>query len=350
MKRLLLPVLLLITLTSFSQPDTLRILFLGNSYTATNNLPSLIDNCLQSLNVEVISQSYTPGGYTFEGHDGNQTSTNLIQQGNWDFVVLQEQSQIPSFPLSQVETECFPFAASLDNKVEEFNPCAQTVFYMTWGRQNGDSQNCPNWPPVCTYEGMDDLLYERYMTMAEDNEALVAPVGAVWRFIRTNYPTINLYSNDGSHPSIAGSYTAALTFATVFTEQDPTSIAFNSTLPSTMADSIKSAVKTVVFDQLPQWNVGVFENTNPLCATTNSNEHSVETEQKLGYWSNGYYFLPRFEKFSKVEFYDLQGRLLHSLRPNSSQIALSLPAGIYLVKGFGISGEIATHRFVNHSH
>ena len=50
---------------------------------------------------------------------------------------------------------------------------------MTWGRENGDQSNCQSWPPVCTYEGMDDLLRERYMIMANDNNALVAPVGAV---------------------------------------------------------------------------------------------------------------------------------------------------------------------------
>ena len=74
--------------------------------------------------------------------------------------------------------------------------------------------NCPNWPPVCTYEGMDDLLHERYLMMANQNEALVSPVGAVWRHIRDSNYDFELYSPDGSHPSTLGSYIAGVCFYT----------------------------------------------------------------------------------------------------------------------------------------
>ena len=42
--------------------------------------------------------------------------------------------------------------------IHEYNEMQEIpVFFMTWGRENGDDMNCPNWPPVCTYEGVDDL-------------------------------------------------------------------------------------------------------------------------------------------------------------------------------------------------
>lgn len=334
MKNLFLSLLFFSCLHLHAQEDTLRILFLGNSYTATNNLPSLITNAMGTLDITIISQSNTPGGFTFSGHDQNTTSNNLIQQGNWDYVVLQEQSQFPSFPIAQVESDCFPFAASLSQKAKQFNPCAQVVFYMTWGRQNGDSQNCPNWPPVCTYEGMDDLLYERYMTMAQDNQALVSPVGAVWRSIRTNYPDINLYSGDGSHPSIEGSYTAAITFATLFSQSDPTTITFNSTLSTNLAETIKTTVKSVVFDNLSQWNVGIFENTNPDCILTKTNEHWLDTEQIFGFLNNEALIVPNYSSFSLMEIFDLQGRLIYKTNAVSNIIPLEIPNGVYLIRGF----------------
>lgn len=55
----------------------------------------------------------------------------MIRNGGWDFVVLQEQSQYPSFPQWQVETGVFPYAARLEDSVYAASPCAEPVFYMT---------------------------------------------------------------------------------------------------------------------------------------------------------------------------------------------------------------------------
>jgi hypothetical protein len=264
--------LLLLALVGQAQvSDSIKVLFLGNSYTYVNTLPTMVAECAASDEKEIIQSSNTPGGYTFQGHLSNATSQNLIQQGDWDFVVLQEQSQIPSFPLDQVETECFPYAAQLNDTILHYNPCAETVFYMTWGRQNGDSQNCAGWPPVCTYEGMDDLLNERYRMMAEDNQAILSPVGAVWRYLRTNNPEINLYNADGSHPSLEGTYAAAISFYTVLFREDPTALTYNSTVDPTIAAIIRAAAKAVVFDDLlEEWHVGEYDEINALCNETSS--------------------------------------------------------------------------------
>lgn len=258
MKEIKLLVLLLLSVTCAISQDY-KVLFLGNSYTNFNDLPNLTRQFAESMGDTMTVDSNTPGGYTFNGHSTNNASLTLIEEGDWDFVVLQEQSQIPSFPLGQVETECFPFAEALNNEILEANPCAETVFYMTWGREAGDNQNCTNWPPVCTYEGMDDLLAERYETMAEDNEALVSPVGSVWRYIRENHPNIGLYSGDGSHPSPTGSYAAAVTHYVTMFREDPTSSSFNWNIDATDAATIREAVKTVVFDDLIAWNIGAYD-------------------------------------------------------------------------------------------
>lgn len=281
--------LLLFTALSFGQ-TTKKVLFLGNSYTQVNNLPLLIKNIANSTSDDVIYDSNLPGGYTLQGHSTNTTSLNKIQVGNWDFVVLQEQSQLPSFPLSQVQTAVFPYATQLNNVIEQYNPCAETMFYMTWGRKNGDASNCAVWPAVCTYEGMDDLLYERYMTMATDNNAVVSPVGAVWRNLRTNNPTIELYSADESHPSIAGSYAAALTFYTTIFRKNPLNCTFNSTLSNEDATIIKQAVKSVVFDNLNTWFITTYDpvasfnyvvNNNSV-SFTNSSENSTTYNWNFG--------------------------------------------------------------------
>ena len=254
-------IIIFVAVSFFAHSQTKRVLFLGNSYTAVNNLPQLTSNVAASAGDTLIYDSNTPGGYTLNGHSTNSTSLSKIGQGNWDYVVLQEQSQWPSFPIGQVATGCFPYASILDSIIKQNNPCGNTMFYMTWGRKNGDASNCSTWPPVCTYQGMDSLLYLRYMMMADDNDAVVSPVGAVWKYIRQNYPLIELYDFDESHPSLAGSYAAACCFYTSIYREDPTQITFTSTLNSTDAANIRLATKLIVFDSLLNWHIGEYDHS-----------------------------------------------------------------------------------------
>ena len=236
-----------------------RVLFLGNSYTAVNNLPQLTASLANSAGDTLIFDVNAPGGYTLQNHVSNSTSIQKILQGNWDFVVLQEQSQKPSWPISQVITDVFPYAKALCDTIRYAGPChTKPLFFMTWGRKNGDSYNCPNWPPVCTYEGMDSLLNLRYRMMGEMNQALVAPVGAVWHYIRDNYSNIELYDADESHPSAAGSYAAACTFYALIFQKDPNLITNNYTLDQIDAVNIRMATKIIAYDSLAKWNVGKF--------------------------------------------------------------------------------------------
>lgn len=256
MKKYLLFVLLFLSVFLFLQAQTPRVLFIGNSYTHVNDLPTLIYNVARSVGDDMEFESNTPGGSTFSQHCQNN-SMSMICQGNWDFVVLQEQSQYPSFPLSQVQAEVFPYAEALNDSIEKYNPCAETIFFMTWGRENGD----PQWGPISTYQGMDDSLFVRYMYMAEVNDAVVAPVGRVWRYIRENYPSIQLYSADGSHPSFAGSYAAACTFYSVIFEKDPTLITYIGSLDPQEATIIRNVVKQIVYQDFSTWFVGTY---NPI--------------------------------------------------------------------------------------
>lgn len=232
-----------------------NVLFLGNSYTGVNNLPQLVSNIAESRGDALTFQSYVPGGFTLQMHLASSFSTGRIMNGNWDYVVLQDQSQLPSF-----ETyDTFP-ADSLCSMNAKYNPCGRTMFYMTWGRKNGDATNCAAWPPVCTYIGMDSLLTMRYMEMAIQNHAELSPVAVVWRYIRQHYPSIELYWPDGSHPSAAGSYIAACCFYTMMFKKDPVPATYTAGLSVTDAAIIRQAVKDLVFDHFASWD---FTETEP---------------------------------------------------------------------------------------
>lgn len=287
MKHLLLVLGLLPALSANAQ--TRKVLFIGNSYTYSNDLPNLLRQLALSMGDTITVASSAPGGYTFELHTTNATTQALIAQQAWDFVVLQEQSQIPSFPDAQVEQDCFPFAAQLVDSIRAHSPCAEAVFYMTWGRENGDAGNCPNWPPVCTYEGMQALLRERYLQMAFDNNAFAAPVGVAWKRTRELHPGIALYVGDGSHPSLLGSYLIASTLYSTIMRRSCADATFTAALPADTALILRTIATSTVLDSMAVWNIGVndpdaaftSEFTAPCTMQFQSNEAGTHT------WSFG---------------------------------------------------------------
>lgn len=254
MRRILLP-LVLVALQAQAQQTS--VLFIGNSYTYVNDLPNTFRQLALSLGDTVTVSSSAPGGYTFQAHATYQPTLTAIHAQQWDFVVLQEQSQRPAFSQGQVEAQVFPFAAQLVDSIRANDPCSQPVFYMTWGRQNGDADNCAVWPPVCTFQGMNDLLEERYVQMAEDNDAFAAPVGVAWKQVRDTHPFINLYQSDGSHPSPEGTYLAACVFyATVFGEASAPA-AYVAGLQADTAAILRGIADAVVLGDPTAWNLDV---------------------------------------------------------------------------------------------
>lgn len=262
-----------------------KVLFIGNSYTAANNLPQMVKDVSTSAGDNLIVDSNSPGGQTLQNHISNTTSMSKIQQGGWDYVVLQEQSQLPSFPDNQVVGTMYPAAKYLDSVINASNTCAETIFYMTWGRKNGDQANCPNFPPLCTYQGMDSLIALRYRYVAEQNNAILSPAGAVWRYLRANNPGIELYVSDESHPSVAGTYAAACAFYTTIYKKDPTLITFNSSLSAADAEIIRNAAKAVVFNSQTEW---LFDRYNPTANYTSTTVGTQVTFTNTSTFSDSY--------------------------------------------------------------
>lgn len=251
MKKLIVTFLSLCFFNSIGQ--TKSALFLGNSYTSVNNLPSLVNQLANSVQDTLIFDSNTPGGHRLMQHASNVTSISKIYSRDWDYVILQAQSQEPSWSLNQVSTEVFPYAKILCDTIRDNNSCTEPLFYMTWGRENGDAANCAFLPYLCTYEGMDSGLFANYTSMGIQNQAAVSPVGAVWNYLRAN-TAIDLYSADESHPSFAGSYAAAVTFYVMIFEKDPRLISLDLSLNNTDATAIRNAVYEVVYQNIENWN------------------------------------------------------------------------------------------------
>jgi len=232
------------------------VLFIGNSYTYGNDLPTTLTSLAASFNDVVVTDQNTPGGHTFNGHSTNATTLAKIAQGTFDYVVLQAQSQEPSFPPSQVASQTYPYAQILVDSIRAANPCTEPMFFMTWGRENGDQVNCQFYPPLCTFAGMNYRLRQSYLEMAITNSATVAPVGVAWKNFRDNFPTVQLYTGDGSHPNVNGTYLAACVFyATIFQKSPIGATYIPAGINATDAANIQNTASYTVLDSLPLWRV-----------------------------------------------------------------------------------------------
>ncbi|MCB9230690.1 MAG: T9SS type A sorting domain-containing protein [Bacteroidia bacterium] len=245
--------LLLLCLCQFSWSQTSKsALFLGNSYTYVNNLPQLVADIATSKGDTLDHDSNAPGGYTLQGHSTNATSLTKINSRPWDYVVLQEQSQLPSFPPNQVASDVYPYADSLHKKIQANDSCTTSLFYMTWGRKNGDQANCANYAPLCTYAGMQARLRTSYLYMGQ-KYGEVAPAGAAWKLTRDQNPGIELYQADESHPSLAGSYLVACVFYASMFAKSPVGAYIPAGLNSTDAAILQENARKVVLDSLDNW-------------------------------------------------------------------------------------------------
>lgn len=259
----------LVTFAKINAQDynKLSVLFLGNSYTYVNNLPQLIKDIALANGDTLIFDSNCPGGQTFQGHFYDPTTVTKVTSKPWDYVVLQAQSQEPSFSPAQVATQTLPYAIKLDSIIKHYNACSETVFYETWGRKYGDASNCPIYPPVCTYNGMQNRLRSSYKIFADTTHSVLSPVGEAFRKSINLNPTLELYSSDQSHPSIEGSYLAACVFYEVLFHKSVLTNTYSAGILPINETFLKQIAHTVVTDSLATWNIGKFSPYAPFGQT-----------------------------------------------------------------------------------
>lgn len=281
--------MLLISSAVFCQ-DSLSVLFIGNSYVYTNDLPNVFKNITLSLGDNALVDSKTNGGYTFQNHVNDPITYQKIHNQNWDYVILQGQSQEPSFPYNQVNSATLPYAVQLADSVKSNYLCSQVNYFMTWGRQTGD----PQWDSINTFNKMNLRLRDAYLRIADSSKSGVTPAGVAWKYVIDNYPTINLFSSDGSHPNIAGTYLTACTFYASLFHKSPVGSTFLSSLDQATAEILQNAAALVVLDSLSEWRLKhvdslvianfSFVNSNPPLEYQFTNQSEYITDY---FWSFG---------------------------------------------------------------
>ena len=251
---------------------TYDVLMLGNSYTSQNSLSSRVQALFDETGTSASVSDLTGGGMKLYQHadnaesNGNQWHTTLTNN-QFDYVILQDQSQVPSFPTTESMWQNSKNGAiRLDSMIETAG--AETIFFMTWGYRDGDSNNAwlnPDYPTMQANLEAGYNMYAENVTTA-DREPYIAPVGLAYKAIYdriiadggtpTDQDTLfySLYSGDGSHPSTRGTYLAACVMHSTIT--GISSIGFHD--PFGLDDNVRlqlqEASDSVIFDRSLGYN------------------------------------------------------------------------------------------------
>jgi hypothetical protein len=183
-----------------------RVLFIGNSLTAANDLPAMVAR-IGGYETDVRA----PGGYALEDHWNLTDVRDAISHGGYRFVVLQQgPSSLPESGANLVQwTKTFADAIRAAG--------ATPLVYMVW--------------PESYRRYALNAVISNYRRAARESGSLLAPAGEVWK----RAPSLPLYGPDGFHPSRLGTYAAAVTITAVLADRSPVG------LPSMPGISAKNA-------------------------------------------------------------------------------------------------------------
>jgi hypothetical protein len=206
----------LLTMLSAFAEDPQRVLFIGNSYTGVNKLPEVFLEVVQSSGRPApVVKSSTPGGRTLKQHLTIAGSMKLVDEGGWDVVVLQGQSQEPAIAEKDeaVRKEFLESAAELCRRVRAKSPKVKIYFYETWARHADYWKAAKKGPDVgVNPKEMQTRLRKWYGVVAKDNGATLVPCGDAWELNYATSAPVRLHTSDHSHPEFVGTYLNALIF------------------------------------------------------------------------------------------------------------------------------------------
>jgi len=184
---------LVVTTGNRDLPET-RVLFIGNSFTHFN---IGIDQVLHGLAPNTTVERAAPGGYTLRQHLADADTMGKVRQGNWTYVVIQEQSQKPVIAYGE-------YVSSVRKLVAEVRAVGATpLLLMTWAR--------PDDPRIATTS-----MNAAVRSAGKEVKAAVIPAGLAFGASLAAHNGIVLNQHDG-HPTPEGTYLAGcVVYAEIF--------------------------------------------------------------------------------------------------------------------------------------
>ena len=245
---------------SIDKSDTLKILFIGNSFTGYNDMPGIVRELAITSKKNIFVDCFLSYGRCLYVISQNPQVKEKISQQQWDYVVLQDgphnaaypdsyQSLIPYAPYSPL-----PLTLKIIRDMALAN-CESTrvVYFMPWAFKDGITWIAGQ---TDTYQDMQKKIHDNAIQFANELNLIIAPVGWAWHQVIRERSDIDLFNPDWSHASLEGSYLAACAFyAVVFQQRVGSSYLCN--LPADRAQYFQSVASTTVLDSLKLWRIPI---------------------------------------------------------------------------------------------
>ena len=177
--------------------SALNVLFIGNSFTARNDLPGLVARLADADGNRLTHRLISVGGASLRTHWNKGDAVRALNECGYDYVVLQEQSTLPVKNSARMRENVLLFDAAIKAAG------AKTALYLTWARSHAPQ----------TQRAITDA----YASSAAETGAALIPAGVAWAAFLARHGRPVLHDRDGSHPTLAGSYLAAcVAYAVLF--------------------------------------------------------------------------------------------------------------------------------------
>ena len=204
-------------------PQLVHVLFIGNSLTSVGDIPGTIQALANNANDGFICDASAISSQSLE-YQLSSVDLGIIEWGNYNYVVLQEQSRWPTVPANR-DNDMYPAIRALNQRITNAN--ARTILYETWGYPYGDSY-CSTYdiPPAlnkCDETSMEIAVRKGYAGIANELGVEISPVGLAWMTAHSERPKLALSPSGDYHPNANGAYLAACVHYAALTGRSPVS-------------------------------------------------------------------------------------------------------------------------------
>jgi hypothetical protein len=224
-----------------------RVLFIGDSYTYVNDLPTTFADLAWAAGHRVDAVTLASGGESLAGHVADAATASTINSQPWNTVVLQDQSEDPAFP-SDRQSEMDPAVTQLAEMIR--NHGAQPLLFLTWGHETGWSE-----AGLDSYGSMQAAVDQGYLGIAAQLAIPIAPVGDAWQTVVSTQANPQLWQGDGVHPTTEGTYLAACVFYASIFGQTPVGLSYHDGLPTGEAATLQRVAAATVLTDHAKWGL-----------------------------------------------------------------------------------------------
>ena len=230
-----------------ADPDAFKILLIGNSLTYFNDQPSLLRSLAETANKKVFVDQSTGPGWQLEDHVLSKCTSQKISEQAWDAVILQEAIFEVAFP--EEHAGILPDIRTLIERIQDNRSQTRIFYFLPWPTQDGFYYYIKYYD----YETAQRMLRNGSLSIADSTGMAVAPVGWTWYQAIKRDSDIDLYDNDKSHPSYAGSYLGACVYYETLFQESILGNSFIGELDSTTAHFLQTVTTETVLDSLENW-------------------------------------------------------------------------------------------------